>query len=70
MGIIAVLIAGVVQHALGVTFQDGDDIILRKLDGDALPLVARAPVPPGTSAVIMQDILISSFSWGISNPGS
>ena len=68
VGIIAILIGQVVRQAPVLSFQDGGDIVVYVFDGSSLRQLARECLPPGVSAWAFSDILVSSFSFGATNP--
>jgi hypothetical protein len=55
LGIIAILIGLQAQPALSLSFQDGDDIILKKFNGATLTTVAREKLPPQASGLIEEE---------------
>lgn len=55
VGIIAILIGLQAQTVPSLSFQDGDDIVLRALDGGAWRTVAREELPPQASGLIEEE---------------
>jgi hypothetical protein len=55
VGIIAILIGLRTQPVPALSYQDGDDLVLRALDGGAGREVARVPVPPQASGFMEEE---------------
>jgi hypothetical protein len=55
VGIIAILIGLQAQPMPALSFQDGDDVVLRALDGGAWRTIARQAVPPQASGLIEEE---------------
>jgi hypothetical protein len=57
------------DSAPALWFQDGDELFLYAFDGSSFRLLDRKTIPPGTSAVTLENVLISGY-WIGAEPGS